>query len=304
MAADTPESISAAFPFTKQRVPIFGSQMAFVDIGISSGSATIFLHGNPTSSYLWRNIIPHVSANSRCVAPDLIGFGDSDKIAGLEYRVADQQRYLDTFLDTVLPTERLTFVLHDWGSALGFDWARRHQERVAGLCFMEFVIAADDWNVFHPGVAEIFRPFRDPKLGRQLLIDDNVFVEKVLPGGAVRELTEEEMAHYRQPFLDPASREPVWRFPNEIPIAGEPADVWEKVQTYMTWLLKTDIPKLFFWVSPGVIITPNTAEQFMQKLRNTKGVYLGSGRHYVQEDHPHTIGREIAQWLPELSKQH
>ncbi len=173
----------------------------------------------------------------RCVAPDLIGFGDSDKIDGLAYRVTDQQRYLDAFLDAVLPTEKLTLVIHDWGSALGFDWARRHEDRVAGIAFMEFVLPADSWDVFPPNLGESFRPFHDPKLGRELLIGQNVFIEKVLPLGVFRRLTEEEMTHYRRPFLEPASREPVWRFPNEIPIAGEPADVWEKVQKYVAWLL-------------------------------------------------------------------
>ncbi|KAH8894651.1 alpha/beta-hydrolase [Thozetella sp. PMI_491] len=303
MTTGPPELIPADFPFTMRRIQVLDSHIAYVDVGNSTASATVFLHGNPTSSYLWRNVIPHVSSKSRCIAPDLIGFGDSGKVPGLAYRVADQQRYLDAFLDAVLPTETITLVLHDWGSALGFDWARRHQGRVVGLCFMEFVVPADSWDVFPPEVAANFRPFRDPKLGRQLLIDQNIFVEKVLPGSVIRKLTEVEMAHYRQPFLDPASREPVWRFPNEIPIAGEPADVWDKVQLYMAWLFETNIPKLFFWVSPGVIITPDTAEKFMQKLRNTRGVYLGAGRHYVQEDHPHAIGREIAQWLPESLNQ-
>ena len=130
------------------------AQMSYIDVGVSSGSATVFLHGNPTSSYLWRNIIPHVSRQSRCVAPDLIGFGDSDKIPGLAYRVADHQRYVDSFLDAVLPTEKLTLVVHDWGSALGFDWARRNEDRVIGLVFMEFVLPADSWDVFAPGAAQ------------------------------------------------------------------------------------------------------------------------------------------------------
>jgi haloalkane dehalogenase len=302
MATDTSEQISADFPFIKQKVTIIGSQMAYVDTGSSSGSATVFLHGNPTSSYLWRNVIPHVSVRSRCVAPDLIGFGDSDKVTDLAYRVEDHQRYLDAFLDAVLPTEKLTLVVHDWGSALGFDWARRHEDRVAGLAFMEFVLPADNWDVFPPEVANNFRPFRDPVLGRELLINQNVFIEKVLPLGILRQLTDEEMSHYRRPFLDPASREPLWRFPNEIPIAGSPADVWEKAQKYITWLLETDLPKLFFWATPAIIITKETAESFIEKFRNTKSVNLGPGLHYLQEDYPHTIGREIAQWLPALSK--
>jgi haloalkane dehalogenase len=303
MATDLSEQISAAFPFEKRRVTVIGSQMAYVDTGSSSGSATVFLHGNPTSSYLWRNIIPHVSASSRCVAPDLIGYGDSDKVAGLDYRVEDHQRYLDAFLDAVLPTEKLTLVVHDWGSALGFDWARRHEDRIAGLAFMEFVLPAESWDVFPPDVANNFKPFRDPVLGRELLINQNVFIEKVLPLGILRQLTDEEMSHYRQPFLDPASREPLWRFPNEIPIAGNPADVWEKVQKYIAWLLETDIPKLFFWATPAIIITEETAKSFIEKFRNTKSVFLGPGLHYLQEDYPHIIGREVARWLPTASRE-
>jgi len=298
MAADSSEPISAHFPFEKRKAEVLGSQMAYVDVGISSGSAIVFLHGNPTSSYLWRNIIPHVSSKSRCVAPDLIGFGDSDKVTGLEYRVVDHQRYLDAFLDAILPTEKLTLVIHDWGSALGFDWARRHEDRVIGIAFMEFILPVDSWDMLPKIVADNFRPFRDPKLGRDLLIDQNVFIEKVLPLGILRQLTSEEMTHYRRPFLEPASREPVWRLPNEIPIEGKPADVLEIAQKYIAWLLETDVPKLFFWVTPAINITKDVAEKFSQQLRNIKTVFLGPGLHYVQEDHPHAIGREIAQWLP------
>ncbi|KAH7120687.1 Alpha/Beta hydrolase protein [Dactylonectria macrodidyma] len=298
MATDSSEQISADFPFEKRKVWVLGSQMAYVDVGSSSGSAIVFLHGNPTSSYLWRNIIPHVSAKSRCVAPDLIGFGDSDKVKGLAYRVADHQRYLEIFLDAILPTEKLTLVVHDWGSALGFDWARCHEDRIAGLAFMEFVLPADSWDTFQKDVANNFRPFREAQLGRELIINQNVFVETVLPGGVVRPLTEEEMRHYRRPFLEPEAREPVWRFPNEIPVAGEPADVWEKAKKYMAWLPHTEFPKLFFWATPAIIITEDKAENFIREFENMKSVNLGAGLHYFQEDHPHAIGREIAQWLP------
>jgi haloalkane dehalogenase len=298
MVNDSSELISAEFPFQKQKVEILGSRIAYVDVGASEGYATVFLHGNPTSSYAWRNIIPHISGKSRCVAPDLIGFGDSDKVADLQYRVADHQRYLDAFLTAVLPNERITLVIHDWGSALGFDWARRHEKRIAGIAFFEFVLPAPNWDVFPPAVADHFKPFRDPKLGRELLINQNVFIEKVLPLNIMRQLSEEEMTVYRRPFLQLESREPLWRFPNEIPIEGYPADVWEKVNNYIGWLLKTDIQKLFFWAEPGVVITKETVDTLIKKLQNTKIVHLGSGLHYFQEDHPHTIGREIAQWLP------
>ncbi len=297
MIDKAPGSISADFPFQKLTVDVLGSKIAYVDVGASTEGTVLFLHGNPTSSYLWRNIIPHVSGQTRCIAPDLIGFGDSDKVANLEYRVADQQRYLDAFLDRIMPTGSITLVLHDWGSALGFDWARRHQDRVSGLVFMEFVLPAPSWDVFPKEVADSFKPFRDPEMGRELLINQNVFVEKVLPGSVLRKLTEEEMAHYRKPFLEVSAREPLWRFPNEIPIAGNPPDVWEKAHGYLAWLGKTETPKLFFWASPGVIISPATAEAFMQNWQNIKGIFLGPGLHYLQEDYPHAIGTAISEWL-------
>lgn len=232
------------------------------------------------------------------MAPDLIGFGDSDKVAGLEYRVVDHQRYIDAFLDAILPTEKLTLVFHDWGSALGFDWARRNESRIAGIAFTEFMPTAASWEALPQVMADNFRAFRDLKLGRELLIEQNLFIEKVLPFSIVRQLSEEEMTHYRRPFLEKSSREPVWRFPNEISIAGEPADVWERAQKYMTWLFGTDLPKLYYWVSPGGTITEDKAKEYIQQFRNTKSVHLGQGIHFVQEDHPHAIGEEIAQWLP------
>ncbi|KAI8271140.1 hypothetical protein K4K58_000015 [Colletotrichum sp. SAR11_239] len=294
----TPEQdISAEFPFEKRRVHVLDTNMAYVDTGSSPGTATVFIHGNPTSSYLWRNIIPHVSGKSRCIAPDLVGFGDSDKVPGLEYRVADHQAYLDAFMDAVLPTEKVILVLHDWGSALGLDWARRNENRVGGLALMEFMHPSSSWDTAPRAMAEHFRPFREPQVGRELIIDQNVFIERILPGSIVRQLSEEEMEEYRRPFLDPASREPVWRFPNEIPIGGQPADVAEMADKYMAWLLKTELPKLFFWVTPGGTIGEEKAAELMEKLRNTRSVYLGPGVHFVQEDHPHAIGREISQWL-------
>ncbi|KAM0540611.1 hypothetical protein ACHAPJ_013567 [Fusarium lateritium] len=303
MTLQNTEAISAEFPFEKKKVQVLDGEIAYVDTGASGGPVVVFLHGNPTSSYLWRNVIPHISGKARCVAPDLIGFGDSSKITGLEYRFVDHQRYLDAFLDTILPTEQLTLVVHDWGSALGFDWARRHEDRVDGLAFMEFIPTADSWESLPQPMAENFRLFRDPTLGRDLLIKQNLFIEKVLPFSIVRQLTEEEMNVYRQPFLELSSREPLWRFPNEIPIEGEPADVWDKAQTYLTWLFETELPKLFFWATPGGTISEERAVQFIKRLRNTNTVYVGSGVHFLQEDHPHRIGREIAKWLPSTAKE-
>lgn len=302
MSTDRGLEISAAFPYEKKKVQVFGNQMAYVDVGTSSSqSAVVFLHGNPTSSYLWRNVFPHVAKKSRCIIPDLIGFGDSDKVPELEYRVRDHQRYIDAFLDAVLPTERITLVIHDWGSALGFDWASRHEDRVAGVAFMEWIPAlSGGWDARAPQFKATFQPLRTPELGRKMIIEDNFFIETILPGGVFRALTEEEMTEYRRPFLIPADREPTWRFPNEIPLDGHPEEVWDKAQRYMKWLEESDLPKLFFWVKPGAIIREEHFKTLSVKMKNVKTVYLGPGSHYVQEDYPHSIGQEVSEWMAEL----
>ncbi|ETS03293.1 alpha/beta-hydrolase [Trichoderma reesei RUT C-30] len=250
MATDRNLHISSAFPYEKQSVEALGNRMAYVDVGSSSsGPVAVFLHGNPNSSYLWRNIFSHVSKDNRCVVPDLIGFGDSDKVTGLEYRIRDHQRYIDAFLDAVLPTGRITFVIHDWSSALGLDWASRHHERVAGLALMEWITALSSWASRDLVFQDHFRTFRTQDVGRALIIEQNFFVDTILTMGVVRGLTEEEMIHYRRPFLKPKDREPIWRLPNEIPIEGHPEDVWENAHRYTPWLLAWNLPKLFFWVT-------------------------------------------------------
>ncbi|KAL7952922.1 alpha/beta-hydrolase [Trichoderma compactum] len=273
---ENPKAISGEFPFEKKKVPILGSQMAYVDVGTSdqNSAVTVFLHGVPTSSYLWRNIIPHAAAKGRCIAPDLIGFGDSDK------------RYIDAFLDTVLPNQAINLVIH-WGSALGFNWAHRNEHRLAGIAFMEFIHPVANWSNLPPVMVENWKKFRDPDtgVGRSLLIDQNVFIEHLLPRGVVQALTDEE-------------REPIYRLPNELPVEGKPENTWSYAKKYMEWLFASDKPKLFFWARPGGFVWEAKAEEHAQKLKNIKVVYLGDGIHYVQEDHPHTIGRELANWLP------
>ncbi|KAH8812109.1 Alpha/Beta hydrolase protein [Xylogone sp. PMI_703] len=302
MTNTVPEAVSSDFPFMKKIVQVLGSRMTYVDSGSSKSLATVFLHGNPTSSYLWRNIIPYVSSQCRCIAPDLIGFGDPEKVQNIEYRIFDHQRYLDAFLDVILPTERIILVVHDWGSALGFDWARRHVDRIVGLAFMEFIPPTENWSEFRENFIQTFQKFRTPEIGRKLLIDQNLFIEKVLQDGTIRTLGQEEMNHYHKSFLRPESREPIYRFPNELPIAGQPADVWEMAQKYTAWLLASELPKLFFWVTPATFIREERAKEFIRQLKNTKSVYLGEGVHFVQEDHPHVIGRGLASWLPTSSK--
>jgi haloalkane dehalogenase len=273
--------------------------MAYVEIGGGRHDA-VFIHGNPTSSYLWRNVIPHVTERARCIVPDLIGMGDSEKLPGAEYRFVDHSAYLDAFLDAVTPEGQIVLIVHDWGSALGFDWARRHESRIAGLAFMEFIPPMPTWNDFPDAGRNLFRAFREPETGRRLLIDENYFIEKVLPRGVVRPLSEAVMNRYRTPFLEPATREPLYRFPNELPIDGLPADVFEIAEQYHSWLLETSLPKLFFWARPGGLIPEQKAAWYASTLHNTRVVAIGSGKHFLQEDNPHLIGAEIAAWLSML----
>jgi haloalkane dehalogenase len=281
--------------YLRKHVEVLGSQMAYVDAG--DGPVVLFQHGNPTSSYLYRNVMPLVSPQARCIAPDLIGMGQSDK-PDIAYRVEDHARYFEAFVEA-LDLQDIVFVLQDWGSALGLDWARRHPERVRGIVLLEFIWPIPTWGDVSPQAAEIFRAFRSEQ-GRTLLIDENRFVEQILPAGVVRKLSEAEMSAYREPFLEPASREPVYRFPNELPIAGAPADVWAMAEAYHTWLLETEIPKLFFWAEPGSLISPARAAWLSERLKTCRTVPLGQGRHFLQEDHAEQIGQHIADWLPSL----
>jgi haloalkane dehalogenase len=282
---------------SKKFVEVLGSKMAYVDEGggETGTPVALLLHGNPTSSYLWRNVIPHIAPNTRCIAPDLIGFGDSDK-PDILYRVEDHARYLQAFIEA-LQLNNVVLILHDWGSALGLDWARRHSARIRGLALMEFVRPMPTWLDLGPQAYEFLRAFRDPVMGRKLIIDDNAFIEKGLPDGVVRELSPEEMTEYRRPFLAPKDREPIYRFPNELPIAGAPSDVYAMATAYHDWLLETETPKILFHAAPGIFIPPASAAFYREYLKSCRVVDLGKGYHYLQEDHPDTIGKEIAAWL-------
>jgi len=278
-------------------VDVHGSGMYYVEEG--EGAPVVFLHGNPTSSYLWRNVIPHVSGAARCIAPDLIGMGRSAK-PDIDYRFFEHARYLEAFIEA-LGLGDVVLVLHDWGSGLGFDWARRHADRVRGLAIMEAILMpVPSWDVFPEGAREMFQAFRTPEVGWDLIAKQNVFVEQVLPGSVVRKLGDEEMDAYRAPFPDEASRTPVWRWPNEIPVEGEPADVAEAVGAYSAWLQETEVPKLLFVATPGALIPAPMVEWARSALPNLEVVELGEGIHYLQEDHPDEIGRGIARWLAEL----
>jgi len=223
------ENISPDFPFKSNYIEVKGSKLHYVDEG--SGDPILFLHGNPTSSYLWRNITPYMIPKARCVAPDLIGFGKSDK-PDIEYRFFDHVKYVEGFIEK-MDLKNVTLVMHDWGSALGFHYAMRHENNIKGIAFMEAILMPiPSWEMFPEVAREMFQGFRTTEVGWDMIVNKNMFIEKLMPIGVVRKLTEEEMNHYREPFKDPASRKPMWRWPNEIPIEGEPADVVEIVETY------------------------------------------------------------------------
>jgi haloalkane dehalogenase len=288
---------SAAFPFESRFVEVNGARLHYIDEG--SGDPVLFLHGNPTSSYLWRNIIPHVTDGSRAIAVDLIGMGKSEK-PDLEYRFVDHHKYVEAFIQQ-LELENLTLVIHDWGSALGFHYAARHANNVRGIAFMEAILApVPRWDAFPPDFVKIFKAFRTPDVGWDMIVNQNMFVEQILPGAIGRDLSQEEMDRYREPFTDPATRKPLWRWPNEIPIEGEPADVAGVVASYNAWLQEADVPKLLFYATPGAITPPPLVEWCVASLKNLKTIDLGEGIHFLQEDHPDRIGRELANWLSDL----
>ncbi len=293
----TSQAISADFPYQANYIEVHGSKMHYIDEG--GGEPILFLHGNPESAYVWRNIIPYLTSLGRCIAPDLIGFGKSDK-PDIEYRFFDHVKYVEGFIEKI-NLKNITLVVHDWGSALGFHYATRHEDNVKGIAFMEPVLnPVPSWEMFPPDFKEVFQAFRTPEVGWDMLVNQNMFIEQVLPRGIVRKLTEEEMNHYREPFKEPSSRKPIWRFPNEVPIEGEPADVVEAVATYNQKLQQSELPKLLFYGTPGGIMPAAMVEWCRQHLKNLKTVDIGQGIHFLQEDNPHLIGSELAKWYQTL----
>jgi haloalkane dehalogenase len=282
------------------KLTVLDSEIAYREAGKTNAPVALFLHGNPTSSYIWRNIIPLVADVAHCIAPDLIGFGQSGK-PDIAYRFEDHVRYLDAFIAKA-GIKSAYFVVQDWGTALAFRLAARRPDFVRGLAFMEFIRPIPTWEEFVRGVSarEIFRKFRTPGEGEQLILEGNAFVERVLPGGIRRKLSDEEMAVYRAPFPTPQSRRPTWRFPNELPIAGEPADVYATLEKAHAALAASTYPKLLFSADPGGLVPPAVAEEFAGKLHDCRLVKLGSGVHYLQEDHPETIGRSVAAFIAEI----
>ena len=283
-------------PLEKQYRTVNGKQMAFHERG--EGRSVVFLHGNPTSSYLWRNVIPAVAEHARCIVPDLIGQGDSDKLddTGPEsYRFVEHRFYLDGLLDQLELGDDVVLVIHDWGSALGFDWANRHRDRVAGIAFMEAIVMPVTWEQWPEAARGIFQGFRS-EAGESMVIEKNLFVEAVLPGSILRTLSDEEMSEYRRPFTEPKHRRPTLTWPRQIPIEGEPADVVKIVDYYAEWLSGSELPKLFINADPGAILIGEQRE-FARSWPNLTEVTV-SGNHFLQEDSPHEIGSAIAEWLP------
>ncbi|MFZ5609515.1 MAG: haloalkane dehalogenase [Pseudomonadota bacterium] len=287
----------------KKTVPVLGHTMAYREMG--EGPPILFLHGNPTSSYLWRNVMPHVAGLGRAIAPDLIGMGDSDKLPGEDpqrYRFVAHAAFLEAFIDAVIPEGPLILVLHDWGSALGFDWARRHQARVAGIAYMEAIVMPVRWADWPVAARGIFEALRSPA-GEEMILQKNLFIEAILPKAILRPLTPEEHAAYRRPFTTPGEdRRPMLAWPREIPIDGTPADVHDIVAAYGAWLAKAPIAKLFINAEPGSILAGRQRE-FCRAWPNQSEVTV-KGSHFIQEDSPEAIGTALRHWLQQLRKGH
>jgi len=281
----------------KKKIQVLDKKMAYVEIG--KGAPIVFQHGNPTSSYLWRNIMPHLKNHGRCIAIDLIGMGDSDKLdnSGSDrYTFFEHRRYLDAALDALEINNNVTLVLHDWGSALGFDWANRHRDSIKGIAYMEALTQPiDTWDEWPENARNIFQALRSPA-GEGLVLEKNIFVERILPGSILRDLTEKEMEQYRLPYTEPGeSRRPTLSWPRQIPVAGEPAEIVALVRDYGLWLAASDVPKLFINADPGSILI-GAQREFCRRWPNQREVTV-AGAHFIQEDSPIEIGQAIADWV-------
>ena len=284
-------------PLQKSRVEVLGRQLAYHDRG--TGTPVLLLHGNPTSSYLWRDVIPELESFGRLIVPDLIGMGDSDKLSDPgpdTYTCATHRAHLWAFIDAVIgPSEKVVLVIHDWGSALGFDWANQHRDRVRGIAYMEGIVRPiAGWDEWSAAATPVFQGFRSDK-GEAMILDRNLFIERVLPGSVLRKLTDAEMTEYRKPFLQREDRWPTLTWPRQIPIAGEPADVVATAAAYAAWMAENDLPKLFVNAEPGAILT-GPAREFCRTWKNQTEVTV-PGSHFIQEDSGPAIGQAIAQWM-------
>ena len=290
----------SAEPFAEKKfIQIKGRRMAYIDEG--EGDPIVFQHGNPTSSYLWRNVMPHCKGLGRLIACDLIGMGDSEKLnpSGPDrYTYEEQRSFLHALWEELNLGSKVVLVLHDWGSALGFDWANRNRDRVQGIAYMEAIVMPLAWNDFPEFARDVFRGFRSPA-GEEMVLKNNVFVENVLPGSVMRPLAEAEMMHYRRPFLNPGEdRRPTLTWPRQIPLDGEPADVVKTVGAYADWMAQSPVPKLFVNAEPGAITT-GRAREFCRTWPNQTEVTV-KGIHFMQEDSPDEIGTAVADFVRRL----
>jgi haloalkane dehalogenase len=290
--------ISEVMPYEKQFLNVLDRTMAYFDIG--QGDPIVFLHGNPTSSYLWRNILPYLQGEGRCLAPDLIGMGDSEKLpesGPASYTFVEHRRYLDALLAALGVERHVTFVIHDWGSVLGFDWARRHPDAVKGIAYMEALVQPVTWDQWSPQSRSFFERLRGAE-GEQMILQENLFVESLLPRRVLRQLTDAEMEEYRRPYREPGEgRRPTLSWPRQLPIAGEPADVVEIVRSCAAWLAVSPVPKLFINAEPGTISVEERA--FYRSLPHQTEVSV-RGLHFIQEDSPDEIGEALARWYTSL----
>jgi len=292
--------MTTSFRDKKKFATVHGKQMAYIEEG--SGDPIVFLHGNPMSSYLWRNVMPHLAGKGRLIAPDLIGMGDSDKLDNSgpdSYTFVEHRKYLFALLEQLGVTDNVTLVIHDWGSGLGFHWAHTHPEAVKGIAFMEAIVETrDSWDQFPDRAREMFQALRSPA-GEEMVLEKNLFVEALVPGSILRDLTEEEMNEYRRPFANAGEdRRPTLTWPRQIPIEGQPADVTEIVDAYVDWLGKTSIPKLFVNADPGVLITGAVRDR-VRSWPNITEVTV-PGLHFIQEDSPDEIGAAVRDWHANL----
>lgn len=286
-------SISAYDLYQRQYLTVLDTKMAYIDTG--QGAPIIFLHGNPTYSYLWRNVIPYVEERGRCLAPDLVGMGDSGKVPNSSYRFVDHVRYLDAWFEALDLRENVILVGHDWGGALAFYWAYRYPERVRGIVYMETIVRPLAWSEWPEVARNIFKGLRS-SAGEEMILQRNLFIERILPASILRPLTEEEMNAYRRPYLEPGeSRRPMLTWPREIPLDGEPEEVTRIVNHYATWLATSKIPKLFINAEPGSILV-GAQREFCRTWRNQQEITV-KGIHFIQEDSPAEIGQIIAAFM-------
>ena len=283
----------------KKNITINNKTMSYIDEG--EGDAIIFQHGNPTSSYLWRNVMPHLEGQGRLIACDLIGMGDSEKLTNSgpgSYNYFEHRGFLFALLEKLNIGKQVVFVIHDWGSALGFDWSFQNQDRIQGVAYMEGIVKPVTWDEWPENAIKVFQGFRS-EAGESMVLDKNIFVERVLPSSIMRELTEEEMNEYRRPFLNSGEdRRPTLSWPRQIPIQGEPKEVVEVVENYSNWLSSSDLPKLFINADPGSILTGKQRE-FCRSWPNQDEVTV-KGTHFMQEDSPDEIGKAVSSFVSKL----